>query len=510
MGSGNNNTPSATGIETPWSAGSAFNPGQPAQEDQNAKGKNQAYNQQQYENAAHPNVNNSTGSQSWAYNPKTGQYSEQQGLSPSLSGAQSSLMNEAQTNAQNGVGTGDSARDQAITGAYNQATSRLDPQFQQEQEQLTQQLAAQGLDPTSQAAQTAQQNFGRQENDAYSSAMNNAIGQGTAAQSATFGENLAANNLPYQQLGALNSLLPGNDTSGLNALQGANTYTQQQNAAAGQTAGSVVGAVGSVAAMASDERVKDDVQDYDAQVIPGVPLSSFSYSADPTSKQYIGVTAQNLEKVAPDAVATGPDGVKRVAPQFAPVPASQAMGLLPDTSSLSPEDQQALFSLSTEESRRERNTRAKAQAEALRNLQLDTSGIKSVGEGIAKGLGNVFDRAGGAVRSSNADQQARDIDAQHTQGLRAFMGLGAPQPDGSADLLAGASGSGGVPMTGPDSRAMQPQTGMSADDLQQYPQALPPGLSRSQVIAALLRQPQQPQNPDAPDSHQFDMGANYG
>lgn len=87
-----------------------------------------------------------------------------------------------------------SARDQAISGAYNQATSRLDPMFSQREEALRSQLLNQGLDPSSEAYQTQMANFGRERNDAYSSAMNGAIGQGTEAGSALFNQGLAGAN----------------------------------------------------------------------------------------------------------------------------------------------------------------------------------------------------------------------------------------------------------------------------------------------------------------------------
>lgn len=59
---------------------------------------------------------------------------------------------------------------QAGDAMYQQATSRLDPQWQQREEQQSAQLASQGLDPTSQAAQSANRNLGMQRNDAYNQA----------------------------------------------------------------------------------------------------------------------------------------------------------------------------------------------------------------------------------------------------------------------------------------------------------------------------------------------------
>lgn len=468
----------ADGKALPWGEQSDLSMGEQGwQNSQTGKGKNQAYNQQQYMNAAHPNVDNGAGNQQWKQDSKTGAWSESQGLNGGLGAAQTSLMNQAQANAAQGVGSGDDARNQAINASYNQAASRLNPQFQQQQEQLQSQLANQGLDPNSQAYQTSMQNFGRQQNDAYSSAMNNAIGQGTAAGTAVFNQNYAANNLPYTQLGALNGLMPGGDTSGLAALNGANQYNASQNAATGQAVGAGIGAFGSIAAAASDENVKDDVERYDTEVAPGVPLASFRYSGDPARRQYVGVIAQDLEKANPGAVSMDANGIRRVSPEYAPVPASHAMAMLPDLSSLSPEDQESIINLSTEDAKRERLIRAKAQADALRNLPLDTNGIKSVGEGIGKGLGSAFDRIGGTIRSGQADDQARALDAAHAQGLGAYMRLGNAQtPDGSTDALA-------QPMAMP---------GMSADELQAYPQAVPQGTQTSptqqQLLAALLRQ----------------------
>lgn len=296
----------------------------PLYNEQTQKGKNAAYNNQSAANAAHPNTTTGTGSQSWTANPD-GSFSESNTLSQPLAGAQNSLSNAAQTNAQNGIGNGDQARDQAVNAAYNQSTSRLDPQFAQAQEQMNAQLAAQGLDPTSQAAQTQQQNFGRQQNDAYQSAMNSAIAGGTAAQQATFGENLQAYNAPLTQLESMNGLYSPGNTSGLQALQSGQQYTAAQNAAAAQTVGAVAGTVASVA---SDERVKQNIHRLPVDAVPGVPLSTFEYKTKPGEPQ-VGVIAQDLEGVAPQHVAQGPDGIKRVSQAFAPLPlqAAQAAAL---------------------------------------------------------------------------------------------------------------------------------------------------------------------------------------
>lgn len=117
---------------------------------------------------------------------------------------------------------GEHARDQAIQAAYGQATSRLNPQWNQRGQQQSSSLANAGLDPNSQAYRNAMRQFNQGRNDAYGSAMNSAIGQGTAAGNAIFQQSIAARQnalgemlkkrgLPLEELGALQGLtgMPG-------------------------------------------------------------------------------------------------------------------------------------------------------------------------------------------------------------------------------------------------------------------------------------------------------------
>lgn len=162
-----------------------------------------AVNQQTQANR--PTQVNAFGSSQWSMDPN-GNWMQSNSLSPGLNATNQNLQMQAYANSQNGIGTGEDARNQAITGAYNQATSRLDPQWAQSNEQLNSTLANQGLDPNSQASRNAMLQQSQAKNDAYGSAMNSAIGQGTAAQQATFNENLQAQQLPYQQMGAMYGL----------------------------------------------------------------------------------------------------------------------------------------------------------------------------------------------------------------------------------------------------------------------------------------------------------------
>lgn len=161
---------------------------------------------EQQANSGRINQTNPFGSTGWTQGPD-GRWTQNTSLAPGLQQGATNL--ETQIAGQAQPLTGDQARDQAITGIYNQSASRLDPQWQQRDQAFQAQMAAQGLDPGSQAFDAAKGNFDRSRTDAYSTAMNEAIRGGTAAQEATFGENLAAQNAPYQRLSALQGLTGG-------------------------------------------------------------------------------------------------------------------------------------------------------------------------------------------------------------------------------------------------------------------------------------------------------------
>jgi hypothetical protein len=163
--------------------------------------------------ANHPNQSGPFGSSQWGLGPD-GQWSQNVSLAPGLQQGANNLM--GQIGSQGPIGTGDEARQQAIDSAYSQAASRLDPQWQQREAATRSQLVNQGLDPGSQAYDTSMGNLGRERNDAYTSAMANAINQGTAAGHLAFTDNLTAANNPYQQLGMLKGFTsqPGTPTTG--------------------------------------------------------------------------------------------------------------------------------------------------------------------------------------------------------------------------------------------------------------------------------------------------------
>lgn len=91
-------------------------------------------------------------------------------------------------------GTSDFSSDrQAVADSvYGQATSRLDPQYQQAQNDLAASLAAKGVTENSTAYRNAMDQFARQKTDAYNQANYSAIQAGSGEQSRLFGLSMAA------------------------------------------------------------------------------------------------------------------------------------------------------------------------------------------------------------------------------------------------------------------------------------------------------------------------------
>lgn len=152
---------------------------------------------------------------------------------------------------------------------YRQATSMLDPQFAQQGESLEAKLAAQGLAPGSQAYTNAMGNFQRDKAFAYNQAANSAITQGQQLglnqlasdrsglaqqaglsqaqqdainaqanllnqQGGLFGQQLGANQLGYQNLNSIASLIPGYSGIGQSATSPADIAGAMQNQYQGQ------------------------------------------------------------------------------------------------------------------------------------------------------------------------------------------------------------------------------------------------------------------------------------
>jgi hypothetical protein len=111
-----------------------------------------------------------------------------------------------------------------IDAAYNQATSRLDPQFASAEARFRQDMVNRGIAQGSDAYNNAWDDFSRSKNDAYGSAMNAAMGQGLAAQGQLWGQGV-------QQTQLAQAMRQWADQFGLNRdqldLNAQNQFTQQ-------------------------------------------------------------------------------------------------------------------------------------------------------------------------------------------------------------------------------------------------------------------------------------------
>lgn len=93
-------------------------------------------------------------------------------------------------------------------------------------------------------------------------------------------------------------------------LQEAAAYKGMEKAANTSGIGGIVGGVlGAVGSLFSDRRLKEDIR-FVSLFKPGINLYSFTYTGD--KQRYVGVMADEVEKVHPEAVVTDKTGFKKV------------------------------------------------------------------------------------------------------------------------------------------------------------------------------------------------------
>lgn len=303
--------------------------------------------------ANRPNQENPFGaSVQWTQGPD-GQWTQRQSFGGPLGGAANALQQQAANalgqpldfSSLGALGTGDDARNQAINAAYGQATSRLDPQWDKRGDALRTQLLNQGLTEGSEAYKSAMGDFGQQRNDAYTSALSSAIGQGTAAGNSVFQNNLASRqqalseilrgrSQPLMEAQALQGFLAQPSFMGASAGQAPNllgaaqgqynadlSSWQASNQANADLWGGLLNAGMGIYSLASDERLKRDIVRMAEEAAPGVPVATWEYRHEP-GRRYRGVIAQDVQRHYPHLVGTLPDGHLFVHPIFAPEPLS--------------------------------------------------------------------------------------------------------------------------------------------------------------------------------------------
>lgn len=212
----------------------------------------------------------------------------------------------ANMNAQAFQDLGNLGTGQYQDAVYNQLTSRLDPQYAQQQGQLQAQLANQGITPGSAAWNTQMDQFGRNRNDAYSQASNQAVTTGLQARNQLVNEamGLAGRGQPQTaqtpQSPALNVQPPdvqGAIQNQYNAQQ--QQYNQQQQQGQSMTNGLFSLGSAALGGWLSDHRLKTAIKRL-GRTAGGLPLYQFRYKAGGPAQ--IGVMAQDVERVLPAAV----------------------------------------------------------------------------------------------------------------------------------------------------------------------------------------------------------------
>lgn len=142
------------------------------------------------------------------------------GLTPLQSTPQTQL-----TLPEGGIDDPYQTRQRAEDAVYNQAASRLAPQYDSKRQAMEIKLRNQGIGPEDEAWQSQMQALGQQENDAYNQAMWSSVGAGRDESGQMFGQQLAANqNMFGQALGSNQQ----NFQQSMSAANYANQIRQQQ------------------------------------------------------------------------------------------------------------------------------------------------------------------------------------------------------------------------------------------------------------------------------------------
>lgn len=194
----------------------------------------------------------------------------------------------------------------AANWAYDLGANRLDPRFAREEEALRARLTNQGIREGTAAWDSAMTRLGESKNDAYNQLTLTGRGQ-------AFSEALASRNQPVNELTAL---LTGSQVSNPASMSGptpqtgvggvdysglvGDKYNADMNAYGAKMGGlfGLLGAGAQGAFMLSDARAKEDIRRI-GETDDGLPIYSFSYLGD--DKKQMGVVAQEVDKLQPEA-----------------------------------------------------------------------------------------------------------------------------------------------------------------------------------------------------------------
>jgi hypothetical protein len=209
---------------------------------------------------------------------------------------------------------------------------RLRPQLEQSRESTQARLANQGVAPGTQAYENAMRQQSQRENDLLLGATTQGFGVGSQANQQAFNQEMTKYNMPLNTLSALRSGSQVQNPSFVNSAAQANTsgpdllgaaqmgYNAQMgdfNAkqAAQQNFNQGLMGLAGAGIMASDIRMKENIKQI--HWLPnGLPVYEFEYKPEfkdiAGHGKFVGVMAQEVELVQPEAVITNADGYKMV------------------------------------------------------------------------------------------------------------------------------------------------------------------------------------------------------
>jgi hypothetical protein len=221
---------------------------------------------------------------------------------------------------------------QSYQDAYMQ---RLAPQISQNRESTAASLANQGIAPGTQAYENAMRQQSMKENDLLLGATTQGFGVGQQANQQAYNQALTNYNIPLNTLSALRSGAQVQNPSFVNVPQQATTagadilgatqmgynaqmgnFNAQQAAQQGFNSGLMgLGGTLGAAAIMSDIRTKEHIKAI-GWLPNGLPVYEYEYKPEWKNEaghgKFIGVMAQEVELVQPQAVITRPDGYKMV------------------------------------------------------------------------------------------------------------------------------------------------------------------------------------------------------
>lgn len=215
----------------------------------------------------------------------------------------------------------DAAAQRAETAAYQSAVSQITPEFDSRRRQLETQLQNQGLSVGSEAYQSAMNNLEQQQNNAYTQAAYQAVQQGQNAFTNSLNNQIAAGNFQNSaQILPVNEILSllSNSKSGYdvamdkynvaNKADLRSAAASEANANAQNSTGwSVINA--GLGALFSDEDLKENIVEV-GRLYNGLKVYSFTYRGD--TVPHIGLLAQEVVQVRPEAVSVEKNGYMKV------------------------------------------------------------------------------------------------------------------------------------------------------------------------------------------------------